>query len=35
MTYSIEFQMFTKDAASGIKTQVNKISVMRAFSLKT
>ena len=29
MTYSIEFQMLSKDAASKIKTQMNKISVMR------
>ena len=34
MTYSIEFQMLSKDAASEIKTQMNKISVMRVFSLK-
>ena len=35
MTYSIEFQMLSKDAASKIKTQMSKISVMRVFSLKT
>ena len=35
MTYSIEFQMLSKDAASKIKTQTSKISVMRVFSLKT
>ena len=29
MTYSIEFQMLSKDAASKIKTQMNKITVMR------
>ena len=27
--------MLSKDAASNIKTQVSKISVMRVFSLKT
>ena len=35
MTYSIEFQMLSKDAASKIKIQMSKISVMRVFSLKT
>ena len=35
MTYSIEFQMLSKDAASKIKTQMSKISVMRVFSLET
>ena len=35
MTYSIEFQMLSKDPASKIKTHMNKISVMRVFSLKT
>ena len=36
--YSIEFQMLSKDAVkskSKIKTQMNKISLMRVFSLKT
>ena len=33
-THSIEFQLLSKDAASEIKTQVNKISVMRVFSFQ-
>ena len=35
MTCSIEFQMLSKEAASKIKTQMNKISVMKVFNLKT
>ena len=34
ITYSIELQMLSKDAASEIKTQMTKINVMRVFSLK-
>ena len=34
MTYSIEFQMLSKDKTK-IKTQMSKISVMRVFSLET
>ena len=29
MTYSIEFQMLSKDAASKIKAQMSEISVIR------
>ena len=34
MTCSIEFQMLSKEAASKIKTQMSKISVMKVFNLK-
>ena len=35
MTYSTEFQMLSKDAASKIKTKVSKTGLMRVFSAKT
>ena len=36
MTYSIEFQVISKDAASKVKNEVsNKTSLIRVFSLKT
>ena len=35
MTHSIEFQMLSKDAASKIKNEVSKTSLMQVFSSKT
>ena len=35
MTYSIEFQMISKDAASKRKHQVSQTTVMKVFGLKT
>ena len=35
MTYSIELQVISKDAASKIKNEVTKTSLMQVFSLKT
>ena len=35
MTYSIELQVISKDAASKIKNEETKTSLMQVFSLKT